>query len=465
MTFNEQIANFLMISSKETLLAFFLCSIAIAVIFWLKRKKYAFSTRMLVATIFGWLIGFLLLFVLGVSGESVNVVAINEIDSWISCIAHIYITLLKLMVFPAVFIALLKLIIDYDKTKIKRRVVGVGAVVMILTALIAILIGIAIAQLANVGEGMIDLADSALLTKDVILLKQNNLPNMINSMFSTGIAFLLPSVSIMWIISFAILIGISINKIKTKSENISSLIKIINAVHDLIISMIKYIIKLSPFMAIILIPNFVIQNGLSIFYETLNLVAAIYFAIFIMFVVLIVLNFIFGKTNPFKYLKILSPLVNTTLNVKSSVAALPSTIESSVVNLSCDRDIATIVGKMSTQIAMNGCLAIYPAFIIMMTAHIAGIPIDWIFISFTTIVILISSVTLPNMPMKSTLVIIIALSMLGINYHFTALAIVVSLSIESFVDMARTVLNVTGGLTAINITNTILNLKFMKPRK
>src|SRR5699024_788451 len=120
------------------------------------------------------------------------------------------------------------------------------------------------------------------------------------------------------------------------------------------------------------------------------------------------------------------------------------TIETQKKGLGVPGGIADIAGAFSVTIGQNGCAGIYPAMLAVMVAPTVGIDtFTPSFIVTLLIMVAIGSFSVAGGGGVATYAYIIVLSVLNLPVAIVGLLI----SIEPLIDMARTALNVSGGLT------------------
>lgn len=105
---------------------------------------------------------------------------------------------------------------------------------------------------------------------------------------------------------------------------------------------------------------------------------------------------------------------------------------------------ADVAGAFSVTIGQNGCAGIYPAMLAVMVAPTVGIdPFTPSFIAMLLIVVAIGSFGVAGVGGGATFASLIVLSTLNLPIAIVGLLI----SIEPIIDMARTALNISGGMT------------------
>jgi len=214
-----------------------------------------------------------------------------------------------------------------------------------------------------------------------------------------------------------------------------------------------------PYATVLLVANAIILLGLEAIFETASILILIYLALFLVLIFHLVLNYFSGVT-PKKYLTDgMAPII-AGFATRSSMAALPITIETLKEKFKNNDGVASFTATLSTQIGMNGCAGIYPALMAIAVFNMYDIPITIATMITLIIAIVIGSIGLPGMPGTATTALVITLSIMGLDATQIAVAVTISVAIDSIVDMGRTAINVSGGMTASNVVQKLL---FKKP--
>ena len=172
-----------------------------------------------------------------------------------------------------------------------------------------------------------------------------------------------------------------------------------------------------------------------------------------MFIIHGALVFIFG-VNPFTYFKKISTPLLFAFTSRSSAATIPLTIETQITKLGIPESIASFSANFGATIGQNGCAAIYPTMLAIMSALMIGInPFEISWLATLVLVVTFSSLGVAGVGGGATFAALIVLPIMNLPITLVALLV----SIEPIIDMARTALNVSGAITAGTITSQVLN--------
>ena len=219
---------------------------------------------------------------------------------------------------------------------------------------------------------------------------------------------------------------------------------LINALHKIIISVAMSIIKLMPYAVIPLLANTIATHGLTSILEVGKFIAVLYLATACMYLLQLVALMAF-RINPLPYLKKSLHVAFVALTSRSSIGTLPLTIDTLTNKLGVNYGTASFVASFGTTAGMQGCAGIFPALLVVFVCNMGGTPIDLTLLLMSVIVISIGSLGIAGIPGTATMAASVSLSGVGMASAFPLISPI--LAVDPFVDMGRTMLNVTGAMT------------------
>tara|TARA_R110001592_G_scaffold31482_1_gene110943 strand:+ start:16158 stop:16730 length:573 start_codon:yes stop_codon:yes gene_type:complete len=150
-----------------------------------------------------------------------------------------------------------------------------------------------------------------------------------------------------------------------------------------------------------------------------------------------------GKSNPFTFLKTIAPVQLLAFSTSSSAAVMPLSIETATQKLNVPRNVADVVIPLGATVNMAGT-ALYQAVAIIFLAQMFGISLSVGEQSALVMMLVLTSVGAPGTPGVSIAILATVSAKFGIPASGMALII----GVDRILDMCRTVVNVTGDLTA-----------------
>ena len=436
---NMFLEGFLQLSDLRTWLF-----IAVAILLFIgikimEKRKIKFSTRMLVGTLLGLVLGLVIQAVAGFPNEPSEVVWLTEVASWYGLVGNGFMDLLKMLVIPLVFLSIVRVIMNMQGDnlgKMTARTIGM----LVGTTLIAAVIGVTLGYLFNLGAGMSIAAEEAEIREVSTLVQtlRGLLPaNPVKAMVENNIIA---------VVIFAAFIGIAIRRQSKKyREIIAPFVGWIEGFYKIILSVAMTIIKFMPYAVIVLLANTITSRGISVLNSVVKFIVALYLGILLMFMVHLIIAMLSG-IHPKDYIMKGSQPLMLAFTSRSSLGTLPVLIETLDKEFGIDEGMASFVGSLGANMGMNGCAGLYPALVTVMLAQMVGVNTDISFFVMLAIVITISSFGIAGLPGAATIAISVVVSGMGLGSFFPLLGAIIA--IDPILDMGRTMLNVSGTMVS-----------------
>jgi Na+/H+-dicarboxylate symporter len=179
----------------------------------------------------------------------------------------------------------------------------------------------------------------------------------------------------------------------------------------------------------------------------IKFIAAIYIACAIQIVFYAILITVTTRRNPLTFFKQIYPAMITAFTTSSSLGTLPVTIETLVDRVGTSRQVTGFVAPLSATMKMDGCGAIYPAIVCILTASVFGIHLSILQLLVIVITAAIATIGTAGVPGTASIMATVVLTSVGLPLEGLALVI----GIDKIVDMMRTMTNVTGGAVCTTI--------------
>lgn len=441
--------QFLMISDIKTILFITILPLIFFGTSFLGKGKYKlkFSTRMILSTIIGLLLGLLIQLVAKFPSNPSEITWIREVSKWYGLIGNGFIDLLKMLVVPIVLISIIRVIMNMTQDDNIGKLTALSILSLLSITALSAVIGIVVANIMKLGVGANVVSGSATIKEiePIADTLRGLLPSNIVSSMANG--------NVIAIVIFATFIGLSIRRLKVKKyDKIKVFIDFIEASYTIITSVAITIIKFMPYAVIALLSNVIASRGIQSLKEVLGFIIAVYASTIIAFILQMVLISFF-KLNPFKYVKNVIEALVLAFTSRSSLGTLPVTIKVLTENAGIKEGTSTFVGSLGSNMGMNGCAGIYPALMAVTLANMVGRPLDISFYATLLIVIVISSLGIAGLPGTAIMAVSVVISGVGLGEFFPLAAGIIA--IDPILDMARTMLNVNGTMVSAVITSSI----------
>ena len=441
--------RFLMISEAKTV-AFILALFALfCIIRLLGKRKVGFSARVLIATGLGLLLGLAVQAAAAFPPDPMSVRFVNEITRWYGLFGNGFIDLIRMLVIPLITVSIINVIINIKGAGLGRLTGNTLAVTMAMAAVAAVL-GLALGLAFDLGAGFASTEKSSVI-KDV-----KPVADTLRALLPANPVTAMTDTNVIGLVIFAAFFGVAALRMGGKyPDAVRPFYELIGALHKIIVSVAMSVIKLMPYAVIALLANTIAQHGLKSVLEVLLFIGVLYLGVTIMFAIQLLVLSLFGL-NPWVYVRKASAALIAAFTSRSSVGVLPVTIATLTRKLGVSEGTANFVAGLGSTAGMQGCAGLFPAMILIFVANHSGTPIDLTFLVMSVIVITIGSFGIAGIPGTATMAASVALSGTGLGTFFPMVSPI--LAVDPLIDMARTMLNVSGAMVNSLIVDKRLGL-------
>lgn len=400
-----------------------------------RLKLPSFGTQILLGLVFGILLGWVAL-TIGPSLDSEGNEAANWLTTTLSTIGSTFVTLLRTIVPPLIFTAIVASIANLGKVTNAARLAGQTLLWFGITALISVTVGIGMGLLFKPG-----------LNTSVAPIEDYE-PGRTGSWldFLTGLVpenFLGLTVSerganfaALQIVIIALVVGLAALRTGSKAKpfldfNASAL--------EIIQTVLWWIIRLAPLGTLGLIGRSIAEYGWDLIPTLGAFTIAIYVGLAIVLFVVYPAVLRFNRLSIRQYFKGAWPAIQLGFVSRSSLGTLPVTGRVVERNFGVPSSYASFAVPFGATTKMDGCAAIYPAVAAIFVAQFFGVPLsitDYLLIAFVSVIGSAATAGLTGAIVMLTL----TLSTLGLPLAGVGLL----LSIDPILDMGRTATNVAG---------------------
>lgn len=366
-------------------------------------------------------------------------------------IGSIFVQLLRVLVPPLVFTAIVASIANLRELQNAAALVWRTLLWFALTALIAVSIGIALGLLLQPGVNTTVAAAAAQAPHtsgswlDFLtgLVPSNMLGLSVSTKVVEGTAESAVSFNVLQIVVISLVVGIAALKAGAAAEpfltfNASAL--------AIVRKILWWVIRLTPIGTIGLFGNAVAHYGWDALAQLGAFAVAVYAGLaLVMFVVYPALLAANGL-NPLKFFAGAWPAIQLGFVSRSSIGTLPVTQAVTENALGVPRAYAAFAVPLGATTKMDGCAAVYPAVAAIFVAQFYGVPLvltDYLLIVFVSVIGSAATAGLTGAVVMLTL----TLSTLGLPLEGVGLL----LAIDPILDMGRTATNVAGQALATTI--------------
>ena len=416
-------------------------------LFIMAKKHVSFPKRVFTALGLGIVYGIILHLIYGVNSK-----VLETTTDWFSIVGDGYVTLLQMIVMPLIFISIVS---AFSKIQIGDKFAKIGSYIfmfLIGTVAIVAVVGIFYAIVFGLDASSIDLGSAEHargneISSEAKQLTANTLPQQILELLPSN-PFLdftgQRTTSTIAVVIFAIFVGFAYLRVARKQPDNGSLLKRgIDAVYALIMSIVTFVLRLTPYGIIAIMASTIATSDFAAIWTLGKFMIASYAALLTMYVIHLIILAIMG-INPIRYVKKTLEVLIFAFTSRSSAGALPLNVQTQTQRLGVPEGIANFSASFGLSIGQNGCAGIYPAMLAIMVAPVAHVDIDIPFILTLIGVVVISSFGVAGVGGGATFASILVLSTLNLPVALAGVLI----SIEPIIDMGRTALNVNDSILA-----------------
>ena len=410
------------------------------------KKKFKFSTRVIISTVLGFAAGIVFQSTLGMVGAEQVPDVIKNVTTAASLVGRGFTSLLKMVVIPLVGLSVYNSIINSKNNENLKKLTGKSVVYYTVTVAISAIIGISVAMLFNLGVGMkLPEGMEAWTGKG----EYKGLVDVVVSFIPSNIFKAMSETSVIGVVIFAAFLGFATNRMSLKNpEKIQPLKDVTSALFAVMTSVTTTIIKIIPYGVAALMFDLTASYGLEVFKNLVTYLIVMFISL-VLVVVMQSINLAIHGINPFTYYKkAMAPLI-LALTTTSSMGTLPVTIETLEKEVGVSSPTANFIATLGTTIGMNGCAGVFPAVIAIMIANMNGIAITPVFLISLITVIALGSFGMAGVPGTAYIAATVVLG--GMGLPFDPVAIV--FPIDSIIDMGRTAVNVNGAMVISTVVD------------
>lgn len=405
-----------------------------------KRFHLSFSTQVLIGLALGIVLGLVALRI-GPAGHAADGTAIpNWLTTTLKTIGTIFVTLLKAVVPPLIFLAIVSSIAHLREVANAARLAVQTLVWFAITALVAVLIGIGLGVLTAPGSRTTVAATAAKAssTQGTWLDFLNGLvpQNFLGLELSTHGTSTSLSFNALQILVIAIVVGAAALRAGHKAE---PFLAVVNSALKVVQRVLWWIIKLAPIGTVGLLGNAVASYGwgavgsLGVF--VLDVIVGCLIVGFVVYPLILR-----GHGLPVgSFFRGVWPATQLAFVSRSSLGTMPVTREVTIKNLGVPSSYASFAVPLGSTTKMDGCAAIYPALASIFVANFFHVQLNLADYLLIVLVAVLGSAATAGMT-GATVMLTLTLSTLGLPLEGVGLL----MAIDPIIDMVRTALNVTG---------------------
>ncbi len=406
--------------------------------------------KVLIGLVFGVLFGFLLGPAVGIFSPEAALV----ISEWVALPGYVFLSVIQMIVIPLIFASIIKGISSCESISQLKKTGLTIVIYFVITTTIAITIGLLLAYALNpgqyVGADALSQTPNEEITQPQELPTAEKLPTMISELIPTNVIGSILRGEMLPIIIFTLIFGVALINLKKKQAK--PLLEVLSSLQDVCIMIVKYAMFLAPIAVFGLMTKVTSQFGLSTLTGLGMYILCVILGLLCLLVVYMLIIGLIIKQNPFTFLKNVREPQLLAFSTSSSAVVMPLSIRTAEEKLKVRPSIAQFIIPIGVTINMDGT-ALYQAIATVFLAQIFGINLGFSALLLLIVTIVAASIGTPGTPGVGIIILSMALTAVGVPLSGIALI----LGVDRILDMLRTLVNVTGDLTASLFIN-----KFIK---
>jgi Na+/H+-dicarboxylate symporter len=390
-------------------------------------KKLGLSAKIFVAMILG-----------AVAGVILNVTGHPEwsqlwlTDGIFQVVGQIFISLLKMLVVPLVFISLVCGSSSLSDPKMLGRVGGKTIALYLLTTAIAVSLALGSAVIFKPGVGV-----HAVTTIETQIEQAKPFTQVLIDMVPTNPVAAMADGQMLPIILFAVLLGISITLSKEPGVRVANWFNDMNVI---IMKLVTLVMEVAPYGVFSLIAILAATSSAADIMALGKYVGLVFAVLFIhALIVYPTLLSLIGRLNPLIFLSKIRAAMLFAFTTASSNATIPVTLETVEKKVGVSNKIASFTVPLGATINMDGT-AIMQGIATGFIAQFYGVDLSFSQYLMVVVMVILASIGTAGVPGVGLVVLAGVLDQVGLPAEGIALI----LGVDRLLDMTRTVVNITG---------------------
>lgn len=399
-----------------------------------RLRRVSFGTQVLIGLVLG--------VVLGLVARSTGASADNPtwLSETLSIIGSSFVTLLRTIVPPLVFLAIVSSIANLREVTNAARLAWQTLLWFAITALISVSIGMVLGWVIDPARGAgVTEADAVAPSStggwlDFLtgLIPANSLGIYANE-GDDGISL---NFNVLQILVLAIAVGIAVVKVGKEADPFLAFTR---SALSVVQKVLWWVILLAPIATVGLLGNAIVSYG----WETIGSLGRFTLAVYVgLLLVVAVLYPVLLRLHGLSIKQFFTgawPAMQLAFVSRSSIGTLPATQAVTERNLGVPRAYSSFAVPLGATTKMDGCAAIYPAIAAIFVAQFFGVSLgvtDYLLIAFVSVIGSAATAGVTG----ATVMLTLTLSTLGLPLEGVGLL----LAVDPILDMGRTATNVTG---------------------
>lgn len=405
------------------------------------------KTKLWAQVLFGLFLGLVFGVFIGPEFGYVEEDTANIITEWLSIPAHLFLKIIQMIIVPLIFASIIRGLTSSGSMK-QLQSLGLGvAIYFVITTAIALSIGIIVVTTIIPGNFIdTELIRESFGLEDVTPEEKSELdlqdiPQSIVSIIPSNPLSSFMAGEMLSIIVFALIVGVSMITLPEKSSK--PILDLLESIQKITLKVVSWAMRLAPFAAFGLMASITSKLGLTALSGLGAYMVTVVIGLFIMLIVYVIIIKFFAKRPLLSTLRMIRDPQLLAFSTSSSAAVMPLSIKTAEEKLKVEPKVSQFVIPLGATINMDGT-ALYQIVATFFLAQLFSIELGFTTIILISLTALAASIGAPSAPGTG----IVILSTILIAAGIPPVGIILLLGVDRILDMTRTMVNVTGDLTA-----------------
>jgi Na+/H+-dicarboxylate symporter len=382
----------------------------------------------------------------------------EAVTAWMALPGKLFLALIAMVLVPLVVASIIH---GLSATADPARLRDIGlrlALYVVATTTAAAALGIALALAIQPGT-LIDLAgtasagtppaiapvDAAAADNSVTALT-SRMPDLLAGLVPQNVTRSILEGDMLAIVVFAILVGVAC--VTANRTRIEPFLRLLDALLEVSMTVVKWAMFLAPWAVFGLMAQLVARVGAGTVLGMGAYVLTVLAGLLLLYLGYLAIVGLLAGMAPQRFMKAIGSVQLLAFSTSSSAAVMPLSIETAVTRLGVREQTANLVIPLGATVNMAGT-ALYQSIAVVFLAQMSGVELSAGELVVVVLTLVASSIGAPGAPGVG----IVILSNIVAGFGIPTAGLVLILGVDRILDMARTVVNVTGDLAACVLLN------------
>ncbi len=379
--------------------------------------------------------------------------ATEALREWAAFPGYLFLRIIQMIVLPLIFASVMLGVASSENIEQLKKLGLRIALYFVGTTIVSLCIGFFVATLIRPGRFLSShLLEGAAVPDNVqgAGAKTLSLQEQVLSLFPQNPFSAFNEGDMLQIVIFSLIVGVAL--ISMRAEQAKPLLHLMESMQEVCMTIVKWSMSLAPFAVFGLTLSMVCSVGTQALLGLAVYILTVVLGLTLVLCFYLLMIFFVAKRNPLEFLKKVFSLQLLAFSTSSSAAVMPMSLKTAEDDLNIKGSVAQFVIPLGSTINMDGT-AMYQMVATVFLAQAYGIDLSsgqMILIGLTAVGASIGS---PGTPGVGIVILASILQTAGIPLEGTGLI----MAVDRILDMLRTVVNVTGDVTAASVMDKMID--------